>query len=181
MRSSFASLLSDTQRVTQYAGTVSHFQCRLRCHSGSARVGGCAGFDVASVIVAGCSTTSSGEASRSTTVPTGWPANAQSAIRVGCQHLGQLTDEVSEALDSSDASARLKVVNTGAAWKAVSGIGLAGTLVGLSSKYGHLVQDEAALDNGYAAAISGGPTTSLRDALSNLSADCGREGQTTHQ
>jgi hypothetical protein len=95
--------------------------------------------------------------------------------------LSQLTHEVSEALDSSDTAARLKSVGAGSAWRAVSWIGLAGTLVGLSDRYGQLVQDMAALNNGYAAAVSGGPTTSLRDALSNLSADCRREGHTTHQ
>ena len=95
--------------------------------------------------------------------------------------MAQLTHEVLEALDSSDAPARLKSVSTGAARKAVSEMGLAGALAGISGKYGQLVQDEAVLDNGYAAAISGGPTTTLRDALSNLSADCRREGQTTRK
>jgi hypothetical protein len=63
----------------------------------------------------------------------------------------------------------------GAAWKAVSGIGLA---AGLSAKYQQFVVDEAVLDNGYAAAISGGPPTSLKGALSKLSTDCHKEGQT---
>lgn len=143
-----------------------------------------------------------GTASSGVTAPTGWHngtcrsdcpftvigappsppgGNARSAIRFGCQHMGRLTREVSVALDSNDVAARLKSVSTGTAWSAVSWIGLAGTLVGLSGKYGQLVQDLAELNNSYAAALSGGPATSLRDALSNLSADCRRVGQTTHR
>jgi hypothetical protein len=89
-----------------------------------------------------------------------------------------LKHQVSEALDSSDAAARLNSISSGAAWKAVSGIGLA---AGLSAKYQQFVVDEAVLDNGYAAAISGGPPTSLKGALSKLSTDCHKEGQTVRQ
>ena len=76
-------------------------------------------------------------------------------------------------MDSSDAAARLKSITSGAAWKAVNGIGLA---AGLSGKYKQFVLDEAVLDTDYAAAISGGPPTSLKGALSKLSTDC-RKGR----
>jgi hypothetical protein len=41
--------------------------------------------------------------------------------------------------------------------------------------------DEAVLDNSYAVAIRGGPTTSLKGALSKLSTDCQNEGQTARK
>lgn len=129
-------------------------------------------------LLAGCSAGGAKSAAPTTTTPVG---NTQTIIRSGCDHVAQLERQVVEALDSSDPAARLKSVSTGRAWKAVSGIGLAGELVGVSGIYGQLVQDLAALNNGYAAAISGGPTMSLRDALSNVSADCRREGRSTHQ
>jgi hypothetical protein len=89
--------------------------------------------------------------------------------------LAQLKREVSEALASGDAAARLKSTTSGAAWKAVSGMGLA---AGLSGKYEQFVIDEAVLDNGYTAAVSGGHPTSLKGALSRLSTDCQKVRQT---
>jgi hypothetical protein len=146
---------------------------------------------LSSVIVGGCSSMPSGAAPRGTTLPTGWhngtcsrdcpfevgPSSStptpQSAVRTGCQHLQQLKHEVSEALDSSDAAARLKSITSGAAWKAVSVIELA---AGLSGKYRQLVVDGAVLNTAYAAAIRGGPLSPLKDALSKLSTDCQKEG-----
>jgi hypothetical protein len=130
---------------------------------------------LAALVLAGCSNAPVASPAATTTAPIG---NTQSAIRAGCQHLAQLKHQVSEALDSSDAAARLNSISSGAAWKAVSGIGLA---AGLSAKYQQFVVDEAVLDNGYAAAISGGPPTSLKGALSKLSTDCHKEGQTVRQ
>ena len=94
-------------------------------------------------------------------------------MRAGCQHLAQLMHEVSEALGSGNAAARLKSIASGGAWKAVSGIELA---AGLSGKYRQLVVDGAVLNTAYAAAIRGGPLSPLKDALSKLSTDCKKEG-----
>jgi hypothetical protein len=74
--------------------------------------------------------------------------------------------------------AQLKSMTSGAAWKAVSGIGLA---AGTTRKYHQFVVDGAVLDNGYAAAISGGPTEALSSGLLALSADCQKEGQAAGQ
>jgi len=60
------------------------------------------------------------------------------------------------------------------AWKAVSGIGLA---AGLPGKYHRFALDEAVLDGGYAARISGGPTMGLQTGLLKLSAQCQKERQ----
>ena len=130
---------------------------------------------LAALVLAGCSTAPVASPATTTTAPA---SNAQSTIRTGCQRLAELKHEVSEALDSSDAATRLKSITSGVAWKAVSGIGLAAAQ---SGKYGQFVLDEALLDSGYAAAISGGPPTSLKSALSKLSTDCQENTPTAHQ
>ena len=130
---------------------------------------------LAAFVLAGCSTAPATMPATTATTP---GVNAQSAIRTGCQHLAQVKHEVSEALDSSDTMAQLKSITSGAAWKAVSGIGLA---AGLSGKYHQFVVDEAVLNGGFAAAISGGPTRSLQTGLLKLSADCQKEGQAAGQ
>jgi hypothetical protein len=103
---------------------------------------------------------------------------AQLAIEGGCQHLAQLKKEVSEALDSGDPAARRKSTTSGTAGKAVSEMGLA---AGLSGRYQQFVVDETVLNGGYAAAISGGPTTSLTGALPILSTDCQKVSQTARK
>lgn len=130
---------------------------------------------LAALVLAGCSTAPVASPATTTTAPVG---NAQSAIRAGCQHLAQLKHQVSGAFDSSDAAARLKSVTSGAAWKAVSEMGLG---AGLSGKYKQVVVDGAVLDNAFAAAISGGPTASLKGGLSKLSTDCHKEEETARQ
>jgi hypothetical protein len=154
-----------------------------------------------SVVVASCSTAPKDASSRGTTVPTGWhnrtcsrhcpfkltplsgtstPSveKAQSAIQHGCQHLAQVEHEVLGALEGTDTVAQLESITSGTAWKAVRGIGLA---AGLPGRYHQFVVDEAVLDAGYAAAISGGPTTALQSGLLKLSADCQKEHRTGRQ
>jgi hypothetical protein len=144
------------------------------------------------VVIASCSAAADDASTGGTTTPTGWhngtcsrdcsfkltpisgtstPSGekAQLAIEGGCLHLAQLKKEVSEALDSGEPAARLESTTSGAAWKAVSEMGPA---AGLSGTYQQFIVDEAVLNGGYAAAISGGPTTSLKGALSKLSTDC---------
>lgn len=146
---------------------------------------------LSSVIVAGCSSMPSGAAPRGTTLPTGshngtcsrdcpfevrpisGTPTPQSAVRTGCQYLQQLKHEVSEASGSSDAVARLKSITSGAAWKPISGVELA---AGVSGKYKQFFVERALLNTAYAAAISGGPLSPLKAALSKLSTDCPKEG-----
>jgi len=124
---------------------------------------------VAAVGLTGCSSAPSASPATTTTAPVG---NFQAAIRAGCQHLPQLKRGVTEALGGSDVAARLKSVTSGAAWKAVLNMGQPSGLEGLTGKYRQFIQDVAVLNLGVAAAMSGGPTTSLKQALSNLSSDC---------
>jgi hypothetical protein len=154
-----------------------------------------------SVIVASCSPTPKDASSRGTTTPSGWhngtcsrdclfkstpifgtstpsAEKAQLAIQNGCQKLPQVKREVLDALDSTDTVAQLKSMIAGAAWKAVSGVGL---VAGLSGKYHQFAVDEAVLHGGYAAAISGGPTQALSSALMTFSADCQKEQQRSWQ
>jgi hypothetical protein len=130
---------------------------------------------LAAFVLAGCSTAPAAIPATTTTAPV---ENAQSAIRAGCQHLPQVKQEALQALDSTHTVAQLKSMTSRAAWKAVSGIGLA---AGISGKYHRFVVDGAELNNGYAAAISGGPTEALSSGLLTLSADCQREGQAAGQ
>ena len=154
-----------------------------------------------SVVVASCSAAASDASSRGTTVPTEWHngtcsrdcffklmpisgtstrsvQKTQLAIQYGCQHLTQLKNEISEALDSGDPADRLTSTASGRAWKAVSEMGLT---AGLSGTYQQFVVDEAVLNGGYAAAISGGPTTLLKGALLKLSTDCQKVSQTARK
>lgn len=149
--------------------------------------------------LAGCGGSGPGAASRSTTTSTctsvtpnkkcpsgqtpasGFVTNTvwqrtPLAIREGCQHLDQLARQVSEALDSTNAKGRLRSATSGTAWNAVSGMGS----VGLSGQYKQFAMDVTVLNLGIAAWLAGGPSTSLRDALSKLSADCRSVGQPLH-
>jgi hypothetical protein len=130
---------------------------------------------LAAVVLAGCSTAPAASPATTTTAPGG---NEPSAIRAGCKDLEQLKHEVSEALDSSNARARLKSNRTEAAWQAVSGIDWPG---GLEGKYKQFVVNVAVLNTAYAGAISGGPLSPLKQALSKFSTDCQKEGQTAPQ
>jgi hypothetical protein len=67
---------------------------------------------LAAPVWAGCSNAPVASPAATTTAPIG---HTQSAIRDGCQHLAQLEHQVSEALDSSDAAARLKSISSGRA------------------------------------------------------------------
>jgi hypothetical protein len=50
----------------------------------------------------------------------------------------------------------------------------------IGSIYKQFVRDGAPLNTGFAAAISGGPLSALKKALSKHSNDCQNEGQTAH-